>query len=95
MDPGSIQCVLSSAATRSWPVLAPMRACRRAPVGPSEGVFGGVERRRAAVAVGETVGERERRRPMKDGWWGDGVKGAFHEDRAMGMHKLVDSIDLL
>ncbi len=72
-----------------------MRACYRAPVGPSGGVFGEVERRgRGKVAVGETVG-RERRRPMRDGWWGEGMKGAFHEDRAMCMHNLEDSIDLL
>ena len=47
----------ADAATRSWPVPAPMRACHRAPVGPSGRCLGGwsavAGRAMVAVVVGE------------------------------------------
>ncbi len=45
----------------SWPVPAPMRVCNEAPVGPSEGCLGGVERRGLAGdggGGGDCGGER-------------------------------------
>ena len=88
----------SSGGQRSDPIKAHVGSTDagiyRAPVGPSGGVFGGY----GAPSSGRRWPwgrQQGRRRPMRDGWWGDGVKGAFLEDRAMGMHKLVDSIDLL
>ena len=47
MDPGSTQCIVERGDHGPWTLVAPMRACYRAPLGPSVGVFGGVERRRA------------------------------------------------
>ena len=53
MDPGSTQCIVERGDHGPWTLVAPMRACYRAPLGPSVGVFGGVERRRAGDGGGD------------------------------------------